>query len=117
MPLPSWKEWIRSQNQGKDDAVPSRSERTERLESVEESVEAMPASIVDYNHGPNLTPSSTELDWIDRINNVDLESLLEVKGIGPKTGEKIISGRPYASPEGVPVSPTVLEKLKNWADS
>jgi hypothetical protein len=100
MPMPSWKEWIKKQNTRED---PTNKD----WEVVEKVFLADPVFFSE----PNISCP----DWVEKINETNLESLLEVKGIGPKTAEKIISGRPYSSTEGVPVSPVILEKLKNWS--
>jgi DNA uptake protein ComE-like DNA-binding protein len=86
MTLPSFSEWLKRQ----------REEKSVEPEKISETKEDSDAPA-----------------WLNKLNETTTEALIKIKGIGPKIAEKILSNRPYASPEGIPVSPQILERIKS----
>jgi len=66
-------------------------------------VESEPQSEVD----PTLT----------KINEATKEELLEIKGIGPKTADKILQQQPCQNLDELQLVASVKEKLIKWASS
>jgi competence ComEA-like helix-hairpin-helix protein len=62
------------------------------------------------------TKAQHETNSLMDINSASIEDLRIVKGIGPKTAEKIVAGRPYKSMEDLlrvkGIGPKTLEKIK-----
>ena len=80
----------------------------------------------DYKEGKRTEPSTKietpapEVPTLPEaclINTVTAEDLLEIKGIGPKTAAKIISGQPYESMEALTevVSEPLYVRVSEWA--
>jgi len=97
MPLPSWKEWREG-------------------DSITENVEPEPVLLNVEPVPDQMGKVFEELDLNQKIlvwiNDAELKTLQEVKGIGPKSAQKILSLQPYSKLEDVPISKRILEKMR-----
>jgi len=50
-----------------------------------------------------------------KINNATVEDLTAIKGIGPKTAQKILEATPVESIDNLPIKPAILKRLEEWA--
>lgn len=58
---------------------------------------------------------------IDRLNEASVDDLTQIKGIGPKTAEKILESGPFSVlsdvREHIRISDTVFNRLEEWVES
>jgi len=54
---------------------------------------------------------------LTKINEATKEELLEIKGIGPKTADKILQQQPCQNLDELQLVASVKEKLIKWASS
>jgi len=88
MPLPSWKDWKKVVNEVKENRLETR-----------EVVAEKP------------TP-------LDVLNEASESKLAEIKGVGPKRLEQILSLRPFEDEAHLKKElPLIARKLLEWADS
>jgi len=104
--LLSWKEWREKQEKQEKDPQENNACSAESPKECQ--------VLVGFDPGRCEDVCSNN---IAQINNATEQSLLEIKGIGPKTVEKIISARPFTSFDGLPVSESVRGKLEIWTSS
>jgi DNA uptake protein ComE-like DNA-binding protein len=54
---------------------------------------------------------------LQKLNEATEEDLCQIKGIGQKTAQKIISSIPYTTISDIPVSEKLAQKIANWLNS
>jgi len=55
---------------------------------------------------------------ISKINEATVEDLTTIKGIGPKTAQKILDAMPVEKIDDlskIPIKPAILKRLREWA--
>lgn len=79
-----------------------------------------PAPEKTENENEPVSPNGTRVSVCKRINEATQDDLLAIKGIGPKTCEKILQSRPFNhlnDLESIGLSPRAVGSLTNWTSS